>query len=226
MNRDRFSRSEQAIREDELLCNPSQEDDNAHDTVWDRQDTATHYPSSMGKIPTETLHSSEDLFASTLMDRKPSARPKEHKGTRELRHAHSQPFLARLSEDHPQPKRLASFGNQKTLTLESTSSHHRSLESTSSHHRPRAWNRCQIELLPDYYVSLVGSEETWQAFCEDNVIHAECSSCQMFLYCKDTACMVICPSCRMISPIGKVGLRTERLGLGLSVEVAFEMLKS
>jgi hypothetical protein len=93
-------------------------------------------------------------------------------------------------------------------------------------HRPRAWSRSQVELLPGYYVSLIGSEETWQAFCEDNVITTECSSCQLFLYCKDTAGMVICPGCRAISPVDDVGLGTEMLGLGLTVEVAFEMLKA
>jgi Zn ribbon nucleic-acid-binding protein len=92
------------------------------------------------------------------------------------------------------------------------------------HRPPRQWDRFQVELLPGHHVPLIGTEETMQAFCEDNVINVECSSCQMFLYCKRTAEMVMCPGCRMISPIDE-GLGGEGLGLGLSVAAAFEMLE-
>jgi hypothetical protein len=201
MNCDRLSMREGDGR---FSPSPSQDDENEHDTVRDRRDTTIHYPSTnMGKIPTETLpRSCGDLFASTWMDTKPAARPKDQVSctcTPELRNVRSLPFLGRSSEDHPQP--LASFANQT-----------------------RSWDRKQVELLPGYYVSLIGSEETWQAFCEDNVVTTECSSCQNFLYCKDTVSMVICPGCRVISPVDEAaGLGTEMLGLGLTVEVAFEI---
>jgi hypothetical protein len=216
MNRDSSRTSELARRDegDHSRCSPRPDNDNACDTVLGRQDITIHYASS-GNMPTETLHSCGDPAASTLMDRKPSARSKEQvpcTGTSEpvRRVIRSQLFPGRSSEDHPQ--RPAYFSSQP------------SLESMS--HRPRAWNRKQVELLPGCFASLVGSEETWHAFCEDNVITTECLSCQIFLYCKDTAGMVICPGCREISPVDGVGLGTEMLGLGLTVEAAFEMLKA
>jgi hypothetical protein len=54
------------------------------------------------------------------------------------------------------------------------------------------WDRLQVELLPGHFVPLIGSEETWQAFCADNVVVVDikCSSCELFLYCKNTAEMV------------------------------------
>jgi hypothetical protein len=191
--------------------------ENASDAAWDKRDTTIHYPYlTSGKVPTEKLYSCEDLLESSLMDRKPSAKEKiPCEAKPELLHARSsQTCLGRSGQDHSH--RISSF------------SRHESLKSML-HRPPRSWDRFQVELLPGHYVPLIGSDETWQAFCEDNVIHIECSSCQMFLYCKRTAEMVMCPGCRMISPIDEVddvGRRAEGLGLGLSVAAAFEMLES
>jgi hypothetical protein len=192
-----------------------EDDDNASNVVWDDQrDITIDYP-SRGKIPTENIRSCEDMFESSLMDRKPSALPKKENILCEAKpaliHARSQACLGRSGQDHSD--RISSY------------SRHESLKSML--HRPsRPWDRVQVELLPGHYVPLIGSEETWQAFCADNVVHIECSACQMFLYCKNTAKMVLCPGCRMISPIDEVGLGAEGLGLGLSVAAACEMLQS
>jgi hypothetical protein len=185
------------------------EDDNNAD--WDeRRDTTIHYPSSE-KVPTENRPSCEDLLESSLMDRKPSAHPKGKKPCEAksvLLHGGS------FAQDHSH--RISSFSPPESLK-------------SMLHRPPRQWDRFQVELLPGHYVPLIGTEETMHAFCEDNVIHIECSSCQLFLYCKRTAEMVMCPGCRMISPIDEVdevGLEAEGLGLGLSVAAAFEMLES
>jgi len=87
------------------------------------------------------------------------------------------------------------------------------------------WKRIDIEIVPGHNVPLLGSDESWHAFKNDNVIPTECSACQTFLYCIDTASMVICPSCRMVSPLDQNGcIESEGLGLGLSVECVFDML--
>jgi hypothetical protein len=189
------------------------DDDNASNTVWDERDATI--PSggkiTTGKITTEKLHSCEDMFESTLMDRKPSALPNERiscEAKPMLQHARSQPCLEQSGQEYSQ--RISSY------------SRHESQKNML--HRPRPWDRFQVELLPGHFVPLIGSEETWQAFCADNVIDIECSSCETFLYCKNTAEMVLCPGCRMISPIDKVGVGAEGLGLGLTVAAAFDML--
>lgn len=173
------------------------------------------YPST-GKIATEKLRSYETMFQTSL-DKKPCALPSkgnipwEAKPPVLLLHARSQSCIGRSDQDHS--SRVSSY------------SRHESLKSML--HRPaKTWDRLQVELLPGRFVPLIGSEETWQAFCADNVIDIECTSCQTFLYCKNTAEMVLCPDCRMISPIDDVGLGAEGLGLGLSVAAAFDMLKS
>ena len=88
------------------------------------------------------------------------------------------------------------------------------------------WQRSTIEVTPGYYLPLCGALETMYAFQKDFVIHAECAYCDSFLYCIDTAVMVLCPSCRSISPLPRnsvsAGMATGSIGLGLTVEHVFE----
>ena len=187
-----------------------EDDDNASNAVWQERDITIDYP-PRGKIDTEKLVCNEAMLESSL-DKKPSALPTKENIPCEanpMLHARSQSCHGRSDKDHSE--RISSY------------SRHESLKSML--HRPsRTWDRLQVELLPGHFVPLIGSEETWQAFCADNVIDIECSSCQTFLYCKNTAEMFLCPECRMISPIDDVGLGAEGLGLGLSVAAAFELL--
>jgi hypothetical protein len=56
-----------------------------------------------GKITAERLHSCEDMFESTLMDRKPSALPKEHisfVAKPVLQHARSKPYLGQSGQEY------------------------------------------------------------------------------------------------------------------------------
>lgn len=188
------------------------DDDNASNTVLEEPDITIDRP-SRGKIDTEKLVSSEATMLESSLDKKPSALPPKENIPCEdkpmLLHSRSQSCITRSDKDHSE--RISSY------------SRHESLKSML--HRPsRIWDRLQVELLPGHFVPLIGSEETWQAFCADNVLDIECSSCQMFLYCKNTAEMVMCPDCRMVSPVGDAGLGSEGLGLGLSVAAAFELL--
>jgi hypothetical protein len=191
----------------------AEDDENASNTVCDvcgERDITIDCP-SRGKIATEKLLSFQALFESSLKKKPSTLRTEENIpcGARPvLLHARSQP-LGQSDQDHPD--RISSYSRHESLR--------------SMLHGPlRTWDRLQIELLPGHFVPLIGSDETWQAFCADNVIDIECSSCQMYLYCKNTAEMVMCPECRMVSPIDDVGLGAEGLGLGLSVVAAFDML--
>lgn len=89
------------------------------------------------------------------------------------------------------------------------------------------WQRSQIEVAPGYYVSLCGVLETMYAFQKDCIVHTECTSCSAFLYCIDSASMVLCPTCRSIGPVEANASNrtvTESLGLGLTVEHLMEEL--
>jgi len=93
-----------------------------------------------------------------------------------------------------------------------------------------AWHRPLVEIHPGYSVPLRGSDETWHAYCHDNVASVDCTACLSHILCIASASMVLCPNCRMISPtynegIMEGGYPTESLGLGLSQEYAAEELE-
>ena len=50
-------------------------------------------------------------------------------------------------------------------------------------------------------IPLVGSEETVRALHQNQCTNVTCCDCATFLYCVDTATMVLCPECRSVSPI-------------------------
>ena len=89
------------------------------------------------------------------------------------------------------------------------------------------WRRSQIEVAPGYSVPLCGALETMYAFQKDWIVHTECTSCNAFLYCIDSASMVLCPSCRSISPVETNASNRnvqESLGLGLTIAHVMEEL--
>ncbi len=59
----------------------------------------------------------------------------------------------------------------------------------------------QIEISPGVFVRLRGSEETWSAIQSGNSTHATCYSCELSLLCIADAEYVICPACRVVSPL-------------------------
>ena len=90
------------------------------------------------------------------------------------------------------------------------------------------WRRSLIEVAPGYSVPLCGAKETMYAFQKDWITHIECTSCNAFLYCIDSASMVLCPSCRSIGPVEASASNcnvTESLGLGLTIEQVMEELR-
>jgi len=74
-----------------------------------------------------------------------------------------------------------------------------------------------VEIIPGYSVPFIGSEETWNAFCQDTAVNFLCGGCRLFGYCAGKANFVICPGCRSIQESrGRRADATESLGLGLS----------
>lgn len=89
------------------------------------------------------------------------------------------------------------------------------------------WHREIVAVAPGCSFPLCGSKETLHAFQNDRVVHTECTSCESFLYCIDSASKVLCPTCRSISPVETSPSHDEmrRLGLGLTVEIALEQFQ-
>lgn len=75
----------------------------------------------------------------------------------------------------------------------------------SSEPIPRQKPDLQIEITPGVFARLRGSEETWNAIKSGNSTHAKCFSCELALLCISDAEYVICPACRVVSPLSTTG---------------------
>jgi hypothetical protein len=87
------------------------------------------------------------------------------------------------------------------------------------------WQRNMVSVIPGYSIPLCGAAETMDAVKKNRIIHTECTSCSSFLYCIDIASMVLCSSCRYISPVESSSSNHnvhECLGLGLTADHATE----
>jgi len=100
--------------------------------------------------------------------------------------------------------------------------HHQQQPKPQSTEAKETWSRPLVEVVPGFALPFHGSKETIHAYHNDNVIHTNCSSCATFLYCIDSASMVLCPSCRSISPVEVRHTEEETLGIGLTVEHVLE----
>jgi hypothetical protein len=79
--------------------------------------------------------------------------------------------------------------------------------------------RTIVEVLPGEFVSLRGSVETWEAVQAGKVTGTICTYCRLALVCIEDADIVMCPGCRVISPVDGGG-GGGGLGLGMSVKDA------
>lgn len=99
-----------------------------------------------------------------------------------------------------------------------------SFSTHSTHYKLPAWNRPLVEVLPGVRLPLRGSEETWQAFCNDQVEGNHCPACGTFFYCHIAATLALCPFCRSVCPTDAFGIAPS-LGLGLSLAGAKEEME-
>ena len=102
-------------------------------------------------------------------------------------------------------------------------------------------DRAQVEISPGEYMPLRGSAETMSAIQSGHVTTVSCLACHTRLKCVADADLVICPDCRILSPLpeGKVyedeyrasgstadapwneGFRVGGVGLGLKVDYEY-----
>jgi hypothetical protein len=86
-----------------------------------------------------------------------------------------------------------------------------------------------ILVSPGHEAKLRGAAETWQAIQHDSYLACVCFDCQAPLFCILDAWLVICPHCRVLSPIyhtnGDVAMNQEGgVGLGFTIETLMEAL--
>ena len=74
-----------------------------------------------------------------------------------------------------------------------------------------------VEVSPGVYVPLRGAAETMQAIPNDYYAPTSCVSCDSTIFCIEDANYILCPNCRVVSPLEGLyeGLRKGRGGVGL-----------
>jgi hypothetical protein len=62
----------------------------------------------------------------------------------------------------------------------------------------------QIEVSPGEFLRLRGADETWKAVLNDFYMPCLCICCEQTLFCIQDAVFVLCPICRVVSPLERV----------------------
>jgi len=76
-----------------------------------------------------------------------------------------------------------------------------------------------IEVSPGEYLRFRGADETWRAIEQDFYMPCECCCCVLTIFCIQDADFVLCPECRVVSPMADGALCGEGgVGLGFKME--------
>jgi hypothetical protein len=66
---------------------------------------------------------------------------------------------------------------------------------------PSRISRLELEVAPGVFLSLHGSQETLSAMQEGQLVSATCFECVQTVMCVPQALYVLCPDCRVVSPV-------------------------
>jgi hypothetical protein len=84
-----------------------------------------------------------------------------------------------------------------------------------------------IEVAPGLSVRLRGADETWRAIQADQYQPCTCLECNATMFCIQDAWLVLCPTCRVASPVHIASAATTAnrdggVGLGFTMDVLAE----
>lgn len=82
-------------------------------------------------------------------------------------------------------------------------------------HQPE---EARIEIAPGHFARLRGAKETWKCIEEDFYLPVTCFCCSAEICCIMDASYVLCPQCRVVSPMEGCGGADGGVGLGFTVE--------
>ena len=87
----------------------------------------------------------------------------------------------------------------------------------------RTQSQVDVEIAPGQYMPLRGSAETLEAVESGKASMVSCFACEATLWCVPDADLVVCPDCRILSPLASKQSSPPRVGgVGLGMKVAFE----
>jgi hypothetical protein len=75
-----------------------------------------------------------------------------------------------------------------------------------------------IEISPGVQARLRGSEETWQAILDGGYAPVHCLGCSTSLFAIQDCSFVLCPHCRVISPMDAADNKREAVGMGFTFD--------
>jgi hypothetical protein len=82
-------------------------------------------------------------------------------------------------------------------------------------------SRLEVEVAPGVFLPLHGSQETLAALREGQLVSCTCFVCTHTVMCVPQASYVLCPDCRVVSPVECIASRTRQtggVGLGMKLE--------
>lgn len=136
------------------------------------------------------------LKSSDLLDTKPAAvRPAATPGAVEVSHA---PYF--MQQQHEETRHHYYGGtssSQASVASQRSRQHHPSAPAPV----PVAFPRMELEVSPGIFLPLHGSEETYAALRSDRLCATYCLACETPLFCVEYAAQVLCPACRVVSPV-------------------------
>jgi hypothetical protein len=142
------------------------------------------------------------LKSSDLLDTKPAAvmRPAATPGAVEVNHA---PYFVQQYEDIPRHNHHYGGGGGASSSSQASVASRRSRQhpSGSAPAPAAAFPRMELEVSPGIFLPLHGSEETYAALRTDRLCATYCLACETPLFCVEYAAQVLCPACRVVSPV-------------------------
>lgn len=73
----------------------------------------------------------------------------------------------------------------------------------------------RMEIAPGVLVRLRGADETWNAVCQDFFLPSECRCCSQTIFCIQDADFILCPECKVVSPVDGKAYNGSDGGVGL-----------
>jgi hypothetical protein len=102
---------------------------------------------------------------------------------------------------------------------QSRNSQIRDFQSIPNAIEPTRKNMVKIEVYPGEFLRLRGADETWHAIKYDFYMPCICICCNLTLFCIQDAIFVLCPTCRIVSPLEGVVLDGYDGGVGLGFTI-------
>jgi hypothetical protein len=117
----------------------------------------------------------------------------------------------------PRKESVGSYGSQPGM-VNVTGPHHINFDRKPSIQKDPA-SRLEIEVFPGVFLPLHGSQETLSAMQEGQLVSCTCFVCTRTIMCVSQASYVLCPDCRVVSPVESCSVsKTMKRGASLSGE--------